>query len=308
MKKVLIFGISGFVGYYLAQEFISNGYDVYGSDVVKNDKLPEQVVFYQGNLLVMNEVKEIIKDITPHIVINLAAISSVGYSWEVPQTTIMVNVVGALNIMESVRLCNPKTRIMFIGSSEEYEASSEPLDENAKLNSNNPYGISKIAQENYAKVYRERYRMQIYCVRSFNHTGIGQKDSFVLPSFCKQVAEIEKSGKPGVIRVGNLAVKRDFSDVRDIVRAYRMIVEKGDYKIIYNIGSSTAYSLEETLKYIITLSTQKITLEIDETRFRPTDTDIVCSDSSLVKNYLGWSPEITIFETIKGMYEYFLSK
>ena len=225
MKKVIIFGVGGFVGNYLAQEFLAHDYQVYGSDIVECVKLDERVHYRQADLLDAGNVKQVIEDIVPDVIVNLAAISSVGMSWGMPQKTIEVNVVGALNIMEAARTLPQSPRILFVGSSEEYETTEADIDENIPLNANNPYGISKMTQENFAKLYRERYGMQIYCVRPFNHTGIGQKDTFVLPSFCKQVAEIEKTGKQGRMQVGNLTAIRDFSHVKDIVRAYRMIVE-----------------------------------------------------------------------------------
>ena len=163
-----------------------------------------------------------------------------------------------------------------------------------------------MAQEKFAEVYRERYGMQIYCVRPFNHTGIGQRDSFVLPSFCKQAAVIERSGKPGTIKVGNLAAERDFSDVRDIVRAYRMIIENSDCTRIYNVGSGKAYKLSELLNYIVSLSKQKITVEIDPERFRPVDTQVICCNHELISKELGWKPKYSIFDTLKGMFDSYL--
>ena len=251
MKKVLIFGVSGFVGRYLVQEFLDHSYEVIGSDKIKPENLSGEVKFEIADLLDTVKIEELVTKVTPDIIINLAAISSVGTSWKIPQVTMEINVIGALNIMEAARKAEKKPKILFVGSSEEYIASSSPINENTPLDASNPYGISKIAQERFAKLYREQYGLKIYCVRPFNHTGIGQKDSFVLPSFCKQVAEIEKSGKPGIIRVGNLKVKRDFSHVKDVVRAYRMIIESGDCDRIYNVGSGKAYSIEEVLKYII---------------------------------------------------------
>ncbi|MCD8396004.1 MAG: GDP-mannose 4,6-dehydratase [Lachnospiraceae bacterium] len=302
-KKLLIFGIGGFVGPYLAREFQEHGYKVYGSDIAA--KKIDNVDFRQANILEVGSVDSLVSDIQPDMIVNLAAISSVGVSWKIPQTTMSVNVIGALNIMEAVRKLDTNPRIMFIGSSEEYEESNEPISEQTPLNANNPYGISKMAQERFAEIYRERYGMQIYCVRSFNHTGIGQKDSFVLPSFCKQVAEIEKSGKPGTIKVGNLAVERDFSDVRDIVRAYRMIIESDDCTKIINVGSGEAYSLTELLEYIVSLSSQKIEIEVDPERFRPVDTRRICCDTSYINEEIGWKPKYVIFDTLRNMYENF---
>lgn len=308
MKKVLIFGAGGFVGRYLTQEFIDNGYQVVGSDKVNSGVLPSEVKFIEADLLNADVVLQLFAAEEPDFVINLAGISSVGASWSIPQTTISVNVIGALNIMEAARRSEKKARLMFIGSSEEYVISDYPMNEDRPLNASNPYGISKVMQEQFAQMYRKNYGLQIYCVRPFNHTGVGQKNSFVLPSFCKQVAEIGKSGKSGVMKVGNLTVKRDFSHVKDIVRAYRMIIESDDSSLIYNVGSGQAYSLGDLLDYIIGLSNVEIKIDVDPDRFRPTDQPVVCCDYTLIKNRLGWEPEYSVFDALKEMFEYFSSK
>ena len=243
----------------------------------------------------------------PDLIINLAAISSVGISWKIPQKTMMINAVGSLNIMEVVRKENPTSKILLVGSSEQYENYDAPIDENVPLNSNNPYGISKVTQEKFAEIYREKHEMQIFCVRSFNHTGVGQSDTFVLPSFCKQAANISASGIPGTIKVGNLDVWRDFSDVRDIVRAYRMIMEENHYGKIYNVGSGNSYLLKDLLKHIVSLSDVDITIETDESRFRPTDTLQICCDNTQLKS-IGWKPMYSIFDTLDSMYnKYYLA-
>ena len=304
MKKVLIFGIGGFVGAYLAQELQTHGYEVHGSDL--HAKMVGNVSVMAADLLIAEAVEKVVRDIKPDAIINLAAISSVGQSWGMPQTTMQVNVVGALNILEAARKQDKKPKVMFIGSSEEYVSSDGPMNEKTPLDANNPYGISKIAQERFAKLYREQYGLKIYCVRPFNHTGVGQRDSFVLPSFCKQLAEIEKSGRPGVIKTGNLTVRRDFSHVKDIVRAYRMILESEDDTQIYNIGSGKAYGLGELLDYIIALSRQKITVEIEPSRVRPTDTPVICCDYSKIEKELGWKPEYTVFDALDELYKSYL--
>lgn len=300
----MIFGIGGFVGPYLVREFQENGYKVYGSDIAVTNI--DGIDYSQTNLLEEDNVYKLVADIHPNMIINLAAISSVGASWEIPQTTVHVNVIGALNIMEAVRKIDCNLKVMFIGSSEEYEESDRPINENSPLNANNPYGISKMAQEQFAEIYRERYGMQIYCVRPFNHTGIGQKASFALPSFCKQAAEIEKSGRSGTIKVGNLTAERDFSDVRDIVRAYRMIIESDDCTKIFNVGSGETHSLAELLEYIVSLSSQNINIEVDPKRFRTVDTPRICCDNSYIKKELGWKAKYSIFETLKMMYKSYL--
>ncbi len=302
MKKVLIFGVGGFVGSYISREFLDHGYEVYGSDKVKNSMLPKTVCFKNADLLNFSSVEELIAEVNPAIIINLAAVSSVGISWKIPQMTISVNVVGALNILEAAKKTNCKAKIMFVGSSEEYAKTDNVIDEGCELDANNPYGISKIAQEYFAKLYKKQYGMKIYYARSFNHTGVGQKDSFVLSSWCKQVAEIDKSGKAGKIQVGNLAVQRDFSHVKDIVRAYRMIVESDNSEKIYNIGSGKAHRLDKILQYIIHLSNQKITIEVDPSRIRPSDQPIICCDHSLITKELGWKPEYSVFDALKEMF------
>lgn len=303
MKKVLIFGANGFVGNYLSQEFLNNQYEVFGTDIADKTTLRKKMKFTVCDLLDIDGVEKLVNEVTPDIIVNLAAISSVGASWSMPQITMQVNVIGAINIMEAARKSKNKPKVMFIGSSEEYVVSEFSMSEDRALNASNPYGISKVTQEQFAKLYREQYNLKIYCVRSFNHTGIGQSDSFVLPSFCKQVAEIEKAGIPGKINVGNLTVKRDFSHVKDIVRAYRMIVESDNNEIVYNVGSGKAYSLHKILEYIIGLSSQRIEIVVDSTKFRPTDQPVVCCDYSLIKSRLGWEPKYSVFDALKEMYD-----
>jgi GDP-4-dehydro-6-deoxy-D-mannose reductase len=305
-KKVLIFGIGGFVGRYLAQEFKSNGYIVYGSDIHAPSNYIENTKFVKADLMNAELVLQVICEIKPDMIINLAAISSVGVSWNIPQTTMMVNVVGALNIMEAIRKQDSMPKIMFIGSSEEYEVSDFPINEQAPLNANNPYGISKVTQEKFVSFYREQYGMKIYYVRPFNHTGVGQRDSFVLPSFCKQVAEIEKNGKSGIIRVGNIAIQRDFSHVKDVVRAYRLIIESDDCTKIYNVGSGKTYSLSQMLEYIISLCSQQVTIQIESSRFRPFDAPVICCDYSMINRELGWEPQYSVFDALKEIYESYL--
>lgn len=305
-KKVLIFGIGGFVGSYLTNEFINNGYEVYGSDIVLDESIKQKVQFVKADLLDSEEIKKIILEIQPSHIINLAAISNVSSSWKIPQQTIAVNVNGTLNILEASRCCNILPRILLIGSSEEYKSSEFPMDETFELNANNPYGVSKVTQEKISEIYRRQYDMKIYYTRAFNHTGIGQKDTFVIPSFCKQVAEIQKKSDTGIIKVGNLSAKRDFSNVKDVVRAYRMIIESEDCSIIYNVGSGIAISLDEILTFIISLSRKIINVEIDQDKFRPIDTPVICCNNSKIIKQLGWKPEIDIFETTKEIYEYYL--
>lgn len=303
--KALIFGIGGFVGRYLSEELKSHGYEVAGSDIMDECAL-SGVEYTKGDLLDPAFVEDLVDRTKPDAIINLAAISSVGASWKIPQTTIQVNVVGALNILEAAGKHARNAKILFIGSSEEYCAKSGIINENDPISANNPYGISKVAQEQFVECYRSRFGLKIHYVRPFNHTGVGQRDSFVLPSFCKQAAVLELTGEPGEIHVGNLSAKRDFSDVRDVARAYRMILESDDDRVIFNVGSGEAHGLDEMLEYIVSLCSVDVKIVVDEDRYRPVDTPVVQCDNSLIREKLGWAPEYSIFDTLKEMYEYYL--
>lgn len=302
MKKVLIFGGYGFAGKYLIKEFENNGYEVYATDKVVNHT---DIHSIECNILDKSKVDQIVDKVQPDYIVNLAAISSVGRSWSIPGETIEINICGTVNILEAVRKNNANIRVLLIGSSEEYETCNSPIDENVRLNANNPYGISKLTQEMVASLYREHFNMEIYYVRAFNHTGVGQKDNFVIPSWCKQIAAISKSGKPGVVRVGNLTVRRDFSNVKDIVRAYRMVIESDDCYTVYNIGSGKSVQLSEILKYIISLCKQEVKVETEQAMIRPIENPIICCNHSLITEKLGWKPEYSIFDTAKEIYDYY---
>ena len=302
MKKALIFGAGGFVGPYLAREFLSHGYEVYGTDILPGLKLPGLKDYVPCDLMDSAAVETLVRRTAPDILVNLAAVNSVGLSWKIPEKTIQINVCGSLNILEAVRKSAPECRVLLIGSSEEYLPSEKPLGEQMPLQANNPYGISKAAMEQFARMYGEAYQLRVYRVRAFNHTGVGQKDSFVLPGWCRQAAGIAMGGKPGVIRTGNLHVRRDFSDVRDIVHAYRMLAESDLYGKVYNVGSGRAPLLKELLETIISFSGQEITVEQDPALVRAVDNPVICCDNTLIREELGWAPQYRIEDTLKEMF------
>lgn len=302
MKKVLITGAGGFVGKYLIKEFTNQNYEIIACDITTNVNFNNNVKYFNMDILDKNVVERIIEQCQPDYLINLAAISSVGLSWSIPEKTIEVNVIGTLNILEAVKKYCSNCKVLLIGSSEEYESKDVPLKEDDVINANNPYGISKVAQENFAKLYKEKYGLNIVCTRSFNHTGVGQLDKFVIPSFCKQVAEIDKTNQLGKIYVGNLSAYRDISDVRDIVKVYRSLLENDTDELVYNVGSGKAYKIEDLLKYIISLSSQEIEIVIDKEKIRPVDTPYICCDNSKVSKYFD---DTDIKDTIKEIYEYY---
>ena len=294
MKKVLIFGSNGFVGPYLSKELSSRGLDVYESDIStttnsKNNK------YFPCDIANSLAVFELINLIKPNFIVNLAAISSVSSSWNKPQLTYQINVIGAINILDSlIKQNNLSCKVLIVGSSEEYKPSDKPLSEDSPLDSNNPYGLSKESQEKIANLYSSKYGIPVIFTRSFNHTGVGQKDNFVIPSFCKQVVDIEKGKAKNEILVGNLDAIRDFSDVRDIVSAYGDLIENKTCGV-FNVGSGFAYSIKEILDKIISKSTVSINYKIDKSKIRPLDTPYICCS----KNKLNQKFKYKIDDTIE---------
>lgn len=286
-----VIGAGGFVGGYLVKELEAAGHKVSAVDI------PEV------NLLDKNSIDSLLENTKPDYVVNLAAISSVGASWKDPASTIQVNVVGTLNLLDSIAKYCPKAKTLLIGSAEEYAQKSTPLSESCDREASNPYGISKIAQENFAELYRKKYGMQIVCTRSFNHTGVGQKTTFALPSFVKQIADIEKSGKPGAIKVGNLEAFRDFSDVRDVVHVYRMLLENNTEFDVYNVGSGIAHKVGDLLQTIIDFATVNIDIVQDSEKMRPVDIPFQCCDNSRIVK-LGYWKGTRIEETLKWMFDH----
>lgn len=273
MPSTLVIGASGFVGGYLVRELESAGHSVF------------QANYPEYDLLNPSAMENAVKQAAPDYVVNLAAISSVGESWKNPVQTLDVNVKGTLHLLDAIQQFAPHAKTLLIGSAEEYAPKNSPLSETDPLEASNPYGISKIAQENFAELYRKKFGMKIVCTRSFNHTGIGQTPTFALPSFCKQVAEIDKSGKPGKIFVGNLSAVRDFSDVSDVVHVYRELLENENEFTVYNVGSGISHSVEELLQTIIGFAQVKIEVVQDPAKMRPVDIPFLCADISRIKKF-----------------------
>lgn len=307
MKKALIFGVAGVSGIYLGKELKDNGYEVYGSDIKAVEETYRFDGFYSCDVTDYKAVKNLINLINPTHIFNLTDVGGVGQAWKNPTRMMNVNMNGTLNILEACKDFLMKPRILLIGSGDEYAPSLNMLDEESQLKSTSPYGISKIAQEQIASVYHEKYDMPIYCVRPFNHAGVGQNENFFVPMICKQAAEIVKSGKKeGTIYTGNLKVCRDFLDVKDLVKGYRMVIESKRSEEIYNIGYGISYSLEELVNYIISLTGLKLEQFVDGNLIRPSDNPYSCCDHSKISKLLGWEPEHNIYETIKEVYESYL--
>jgi GDP-D-mannose dehydratase len=302
--KALITGFGGFVGGHLSQELRNYEYQVYGTDIIKADNI------LTADLLNFQSVRELLKSIKPDCIFHLAGISSVGLSWKEPQFTFEVNVKGSLNLLEAIRMEVPECRVLIVGSSDEYGRVREkdcPIKESLILNPVNPYAISKKTQEEMALLYSKAYKMDIICTRSFNHSGLKQPKGFVIPDFASQIAGIENGDEP-IIRVGNLAAKRDFSDVRDVVRAYRLLVEKGRSGQTYNVGSGQAIQISEILDLLIGMSTKNIKVIEDLEKYRPIDLPIIQSNIDKLRKDTGFEPSYKITQTLQDTLDYWRSK
>lgn len=303
--KALITGINGFVGKYLSQYLIDKGYEVYGT-IIEDDISMDNVKLYKMNLLNKEEVLNTIQDIKPDQVYHLAGQSAVGLSWKNPTLTIDVNVNGTINLLDSIRESELNSKVLIIGSSDEYgviKPEDCPISEEHKLNPSSPYAISKVAQEEIAKLYVKAYNMNIIMVRAFNHIGPKQGKNFVVADFASKIAEIEK-GAESIITVGNLESYRDFTDVRDIVCGYVMLMEKGGIGEIYNIGSGEPRKIRDILDILISLSDKDIKVKIDKDKLRPSDVPLIQCDNSKIKSHVGWNIKYDIVDTLKHTLDY----
>lgn len=302
MVKALIIGAAGFVGHYLADYLINECHME-----VHVTKLPHETVqnskVIQHNLDIMNRdsIETLLFSVHPEYIFHLAAQSSVGVAWKNPGLTIDINVKGSLNVMDAIRQLYYKPRILLIGSGEEYgyvRNEEIPIKEDTLLKPGNIYAATKACQNMIGSIYAKAYDMEVMMVRAFNHIGPSQAPMFVVADFCKQIAEIERNKRKPVIVVGNLQAKRDFTDVRDVVRAYALLAQKGIKGETYNVGSGNAVSIQAILDIVLSQTNCKIQIEIDPNKIRPMDAPIIEADITKLYELTGWKPQITLEQTI----------
>jgi GDP-4-dehydro-6-deoxy-D-mannose reductase len=311
VKKVLITGVSGFVGGFLAERLLSDdAYDITGTYHSSKPELfaNSPLKFRQINLENAGDVDTLLTEVMPDIIVHLAAMTSPAESFEDPAKTIMNNVVSQINLLEAVRKQKMQhTRVIVISSADVYgliKPEDIPIDENTPFRPGNPYGVSKITQDYLGLQYFLSYKLDIVRVRPFNHIGPRQSDRFAIASFAKQIAEIEKKKREPVIKVGNLDAEKDFTDVRDVVRAYELLFGKGEAGEAYNLGSGNAYKIEDLLQRLLSYSDATISVEKDPDLMRPSDTALLVCDNSKLKVATGWEPEISIDSTLQSILDY----
>lgn len=313
MTKALITGITGFAGGYLADHLLKqNQFEVSGTyvsdDGLKNLENKDSLKLYKVNLLDEDATNKMIAYEKPEMIFHLAALTSAKLSFGSPRETFVNNVSAQINLLEAIKNNDlNNTKILVVSSAEVYGLVSKedlPIDEDTPLRPTNPYAVSKLSQDFLALQYHLSHKLNIVRVRPFNHVGPRQSPQFVIAAFAKRIAEIEK-GKENVMKVGNLESKRDFTDVRDIVRAYLLALEKGESGEVYNLGSGESHRISEILDMMRGMSNDEINVENDPSLIRPSDDPELLCDFSKFANLTGWKPEIPIEKTLKDTLEYF---
>lgn len=305
--KSLVVGGAGFVGAYLMRHL---------RDALRHEvtvtKLPHEqkeeigVKFVDLDILNQKDIEKVLRDENPDCIFHLAAQSSVAVSWKNPSLTIDINIKGAVNLLEAIRAvqndCGKKPRVLLIGSGEEYGHIHEndiPINEKTSTKPGNIYAATKACQNMIGKIYADAYGIDVMMVRAFNHIGPNQSPVFVVSDFCRQVAQIEKGLCEPVIKVGNLNARRDFTDVRDVVAAYCLLIEKGERGETYNVGSGHAIAISKILEMIVSQSKSQIKIEVDSAKLRPVDVPIIEADTTKLVKCTGWKQTIPLEQTIR---------
>ncbi len=311
--KVLITGISGFVGSHLADYFLAQGnYEVFGTIKWRSMRdniihIVDKINLFECDIKDAFAMKTMLAKVRPDYIFHLAAQSYVPFSWRAPQETISTNILGELNLFESVRELKLDPKIHIAGSSEEYGLvypEETPIKETNPLRPLSPYAVSKVAQDFLGYQYFKSYGLKIVRTRAFNHTGPRRGDVFVTSNFAKQIVEIEKGMRPPVIKVGNLNAVRDFLDVRDVVRAYALALEKGVPGEVYNIASGKGIKIKELLERLIKISGVDLKIETDPSRLRPSDVELLIGSPEKFQMATGWKPEIPFDKTLKDLLDF----
>ena len=316
-KKVLITGITGFVGSHLAEYLLNKDIEVCGtarwrSKTENIEHIKNKLNLKEADMRDAHSLELVIKEIEPDYVFHLAAQSFVPMSWRAPADTLETNIIGTAHLFEALRKSKSDPVIQVAGSSEEYgfvHPDELPIRETNPLRPLSPYAVSKVAEDRLAYQYYKSYGLKTVITRAFNHEGPRRGEVFVTSNFSKQVAEIEKGKRKPIIHVGNLNAQRDFSDVRDIVRAYWLAVNKCEYGEVYNICSEKARKIQSVLDLLLSLSKAKnIQVKQDQDRMRPSDVEVLQGDCSKFKEKTGWKPEISFEKTMEDLLNYWRQK
>ncbi len=307
-----ITGIAGFAGSFLAEELLAHGYKVSGSILGRESsknirKILNVICLVKLDVQKPHECVRRIKQISPDYIFHLAAFSSVGESFKNETLTYQVNFEGTLNILNAALELKNLSRLVFTSSADCYgtfRPFNKTLTEKQPFNPISPYAVSKTAAELLCHYYVSRYRAPVTIARSFNHTGPRQSDNFVVSSFAKQIAQIEKKGAEPIIHVGDLSARRDFSDVRDIVTGYRLLAEKGQNGAAYQFCSGKTVMIQQILEMLLKLSDKTIIVKTDNSRLRKNDIPCLKGDNQKARKKLGFKPKYSLNETLLDTMNY----
>jgi len=301
--NILITGICGFAGYHLYNLLSEKGNKIYGLDeIMKNEQHYKNARIYQCDINDQMEVYNILKECSPDQIYHLAAYVHVGRVDIESAKLFKVNVAGTITLLDGVRKVVPGAKLLISGSAEEYgivKQEEMPIKESSRLLPRNLYGLSKKFQEEAGLYYQRTYGLNISFTRTFHYCGPYQPLNFVFSDFGSQVAQIERGDK-AIIQVGNLKAERDFTDIRDVVSAYEMIMEKSPSGEVYNVSSGKAVAMEEVLKKMVSYSKRKIVVKIDQDKMRPLDVPIFLGDNSKIRS-LGWMQQLGLDDSIKDI-------
>jgi GDP-4-dehydro-6-deoxy-D-mannose reductase len=311
--RVLITGITGFVGSHLAEYALKAGAEVVGSVRWRSrlehiEGIRQRVRLIECDLRDAMSTRALVAQAKPDWVFHLAAQSFVQASFNAPAESLHTNVICQVNLLEGLRAERQEPRILVVGSSEEYGLVNEhetPITEANALRPLSPYAVSKVAQDLMGYQYWKSYGQHILRSRAFNHTGPRRGDVFATSTFAKQIAEIEAGVREPVIHVGNLTPRRDFSDVRDIVRGYGLLLERGEPGEVYNLCSGQAWSIQWVLDFLLGESkAKKVSIQERPDRLRPSDVPLLLGDRTKIEKALGWRPEIPFEQTLRDLLDY----
>ncbi len=309
--KSLITGIGGFAGGHLARHLLEFPDTLLvGTTYLPAERYPglaeAGVELHHLDLTDEEAVYRLLQDTRPDYIYHLAAKSFVPDSFENPWDTLSNNIRAQLNILHSMVRLDLDARILIVASAHEYgmiAPEENPVDENQPLRPTNPYSVSKVTQDMLGLQYHYSHDVAAVRVRPFNHIGPGQSKQFVAPAFASQIAAIERGEQEPVLYVGNLEGRRDFTDVRDVVRAYRLALTLGEPGEVYNIGSGEAHSIQELLDILLHMTDAPIEVRVDPARLRPVDVPLIVCDASKLKAITGWEPTFTFEQTLADVLE-----
>jgi len=317
MKRLLITGISGFVGGHIVSYLANhkNEFEIHGISRSKPawDFVPSAPGilnghhFHQADLLDIPRIKSLLEEIQPEYILHMAAQSSVAESWKTPVFSFMNNTNIFLNIIDTVRQNDNGARVLSIGSSEQYgvvSAADLPLTEESPQHPANPYAVARVAQEQLAKIYADGYGLDICCTRSFNHCGPGQSDRFVVSAIVKQFVKIAHGLQEPVIHIGNGTIVRDFVDVHDVVAAYTLLLLKGKRGEVYNICSGKGRTIDEIVTLLAEIKDLKVSVHQEQTEIRPLDNPRIIGSNQKIRRDLGWKPAIPFEQSLLSLYDY----